>query len=187
MRVKLTNVRLSFPALFEPTQAKGSTEKKYGAAFLISKKDKKNLALIDAAMNEAASTKWGANGAKILDGLKKTDKVCLRDGDLKADKYEGYEDHMVINASSKVRVKVKDKNPNIDLTADDGRPYSGCYVNGFVDIYAQDNQFGRRVNAVLMGVQFTNDGDAFSGSAPMSDDDFDNLDTGDAEGSSMMD
>jgi hypothetical protein len=175
MRVKLSKVRLSFPALFVPTQAQGSTEKKYGAAFLIDKNDKKNITLVENAMLEAATAKWGAAGAKQLSLLKSTDKVCLRDGDIKADKYEGYEGCMALNANSKVRVKVKDKDPNIDLTAEDGRPYSGCYVNGFVDIYAQDNSFGKRVNAVLMGVQFVADGDAFSGSAPLKDDDFDDL------------
>ncbi len=59
--------------------------------------------------------------------------------------------------------------------AADGKPYSGCYVNGIVDIWAQDNGFGRRLNATLKGVQFVKDGDAFSGGTAVSADAFDDL------------
>ena len=58
------------------------------------------------------------------------------------------------------RVLDRDKSP---LTQSDGRPYSGCYVNVSIDIWAQDNKFGKRVNAKLLAVQFHADGEAFSG------------------------
>ena len=59
-----------------------------------------------------------------------------------------------------------------------GRPYAGCYVNAVLEFWAQDNKFGKRVNATLMGVQFFRDGDAFSGGGAASDDDFDDVTSG---------
>lgn len=47
-----------------------------------------------------------------------------------------------------------------------------------LEFWAQDNKFGKRVNATLMGVQFFRDGDAFSGGGAASDDDFDDVTSG---------
>jgi hypothetical protein len=85
---------------------------------------------------------------------------------------------MYVSASNKVAPLVvdKDKSP---LSEASGRPYAGCYVNASLDIWAQDNSYGKRVNATLRGVQFFRDGDAFAGGAPASEDEFDDLsDTG---------
>ena len=65
-----------------------------------------------------------------------------------------------------------DKTP---LVAENGKPYSGCFVNASLELWAQDNNYGKRVNATLMGVQFYKDGDSFSGGGVASEDDFDDL------------
>jgi hypothetical protein len=58
----------------------------------------------------------------------------------------------------------KDRSP---LVSADGRPYSGCYVNAQVEVWAQDHKsFGKRINAQLLGVQFVEDGDSFQAGAP---------------------
>ena len=44
-------------------------------------------------------------------------------------------------------------------------PYSGCYVNAVIEVWAQDNEHGKRLNARLKSVQFFKDGEAF-GAAP---------------------
>lgn len=45
-----------------------------------------------------------------------------------------------------------------------------------------DNNFGKRINASLGGVQFYRDGDAFAGGGVASEDDFDDVSEGaDAE------
>jgi hypothetical protein len=49
------------------------------------------------------------------------------------------------------------------LVATDGRVYSGCYVNATIELWPQDNKFGKRINASLMGVQFARDGQRLSG------------------------
>jgi hypothetical protein len=33
-------------------------------------------------------------------------------------------------------------------------PYSGCHANAIINIWAQNNKWGKRVNAGLTGVQF---------------------------------
>jgi hypothetical protein len=58
---------------------------------------------------------------------------------------------------------------------DDGTLYSGCYVVVHVNIWAQDNQFGKRINCGLLGVQFYKDGEAFSGGRISSVDEFDEI------------
>ncbi len=82
-----------------------------------------------------------------------------------------------LNASNKARPLVldRDKTP---LTAADGKPYSGSYMNVSLEIWAQDNNFGKRINATLKGVQFVGDGDSFGGGAPASPDDFEDLAVG---------
>ena len=67
-----------------------------------------------------------------------------------------------------------------ELREEDGRPYGGCYVRAVLDLWAQDNKWGKRINCTLKGVQFIKDGDAFSASTPAQDEDFADIsDTGD--------
>ena len=102
----------------------------------------------------------------------------FRDGDEKAE-YDGYADHMYIGASNKARPLVIDRDRS-PLTAQDGCPYSGCYVNATITIFAYDNQ-GKGISASLGGVQFYRDGDAFAGGGVASEDDFDDLSVGEEE------
>jgi hypothetical protein len=98
----------------------------------------------------------------------------IHNGDAKAT-YEGYEGNLFFNASNKVRPTVvnRDRSP---LTAQDGVVYSGCFVNVIIDVWAQDNEYGKRINAQLQGVQFFKDGDAFSGGGTAADaGDFDEI------------
>lgn len=49
-----------------------------------------------------------------------------------------------------------------------------------IDVWAQDNNFGKRINASLGGVQFLRDGDAFAGGGVASEEDFDDISEGTA-------
>ena len=170
MKVKLNNVRLSFAnALFEPQQVQGVGDPKFSGSFLFPP-DHPAVKEIKKAMEEAAKDKWGAKAGDVYKALKAGDKLCLHDGDAKTE-YEGYAGNMFVNASNKIRPLVinTDKSP---LTAADGIPYSGCYVNAVIDVWAQDNKFGKRINASLQGVQYLRDGDRLSGAGVASEDDF---------------
>ena len=67
-----------------------------------------------------------------------------------------------------------------ELTLDQARKliYSGCYVNIRIDLWAQDNQYGQRINAGLRGVQFYKDGDAFSAGRPADSNEFEDVSEG---------
>jgi hypothetical protein len=171
-RVQLKEVRLTFPQLFDAKQVNGQGDPKFSAAFLIDKKHPQ-LAELKTAISAAATEKWGAKAGDVLKQLQAGDKLCLHDGDAKSD-YDGYAGHFFINASNKIRPLVigPDRAP---LTATDGKPYSGCYVNAIVEIWPQDNQFGKRVNASLLGVQFVKDGERLAGGGVAAADDFEEI------------
>lgn len=164
-KLKLHNVRLSFPSLFRKAVFSGE-ETKYEGTFLISKDDQADkIAEIDAAIKTLIRDKL--KGAKLP-----SDKICLRDGN-DVD-YAGYDGHMSIKASSAKRPLVLDRDRS-PLTEDDNRPYAGCYVNAVIELWAQNNQYGKRINANLLGVQFFKDGDPFSDGVTASADDFDDF------------
>ena len=168
-KVHLNDVRISFANIFEPKAVNGQGDPKFSAAFIFAK-DHPAKAAIENAIIAAANEKWGAKAMEVLKALKAADKLALHDGDAKSVN-AGYAGNLFVNASNKVRPLVigQQREP---LVAADGRPYSGCYVNAIVDVWAQDNQFGKRVNASLLGVQFLRDGDRMSGGAVAAADDF---------------
>jgi hypothetical protein len=166
MKIKLQNVRLSFPSLFRRAVF-GGEETKYEATFLIGKAEgAAKISEIEVAISVLEKEK--NKGKRLPD-----DKVCVKDGDLI--EYDGYAGTMSIKASGKKRPMVigTDKAP---LTEDDGKPYSGCYVNAVIELWFQDNQFGKRINANLLGVQFVKDGAPFGDGVTASVDDFDEID-----------
>ena len=163
MKIKLQNVRISFPNLFQKAVFNGE-ETKYEATFLISKESQAEQIKV---LKEAIAEKLRVDlkGAKLP-----ADKICLKDGDDFA--YEGYADSWSIKASSKKRPLVIDRDRS-PLTEDDERIYAGCYVNAIIEIWAQNNAYGKRINANLMGVQFVKDGQPFGDGASLRADEFD--------------
>tara|TARA_R100001530_G_scaffold113566_1_gene80539 strand:- start:482 stop:991 length:510 start_codon:yes stop_codon:yes gene_type:complete len=150
----LKNVRLSYPSLFSKAEFNGQ-KGKYEATFLIPKTDTATKAALDAMIAEALSE---ARVQKVP-----ADKYCLKDGD--DSDQEGYAGHWSFKASSKKRPTVINLDKS-SLVEEDNVLYPGCYVNGMVDIWIQNNTYGKRVNANLYGVQFVKDGEAF-GNGPI--------------------
>ncbi len=154
--VKLKNVRLSFPALFKAKAFNDSGTPKYSAVFLLDKaKNKGEIAAIEKAIETVIKDKWpkGIN-RKIMK------PSCLHDGEEKPET-DGYgEDVMYVSASNAKRVPVVDADMT-PLTEESGKPYAGCFVNASIRLWAQDNEYGKRVNAQLRAVQFLKDGEPF--------------------------
>jgi hypothetical protein len=174
MKIRLENVRLAFPNLFEPKAAKAGQKAKYSAAFIFPK-DHPAVAIIRDAMVEVAKAKWGDKWESIYASLRAADKLAVHDGDAKSE-YGGYAGNLFVNASNEVRPLVLGGGPDgkAPLSASDGKPYSGCYVNALVELWAQAHaEHGKRINASLMGVQFFKDGERLSGGATAAADDFD--------------
>lgn len=165
MKTTIKNVRLAFPNLFEPKineQGKAS----FGAAFIFGT-DHEARAVLEKAVDEVGTAKWGTKWPALKKQLAAGDNLLIHNGDAKAS-LEGYEGNLYINSYNVVRPTVVDRDTT-PLVAADGKLYSGCYVNAIVDIWAQDNQYGKKVNAQLQGVQFFKDGDAFAGGGVAAD------------------
>ena len=165
-KIILKDVRLSFPSLFHKAVFDGK-ETKFEATFLIDKagnaaKIKEIKAAIDAMIKD------DLKGAKLP-----PDKVCMKDGD--SIDYAGYAGTMSLKASSTKRPIIidRDKSP---LTEDDNKFYAGCYVNASVELWPQNNEYGKRINANLLAVQFFKDGKPFSDGVTASLNDFDAFD-----------
>lgn len=152
MKILLRNVRLSFPSLFKKAEFDGHVGK-YEATFLIPKTDKKTVSLINDAIKEALNVKYPSKNVTIP-----RHKWCVGDGDEKD--YDGYAGRWSFKAANPRRPTVvrRDKSP---LVESDEVIYAGCYVNASVEIWIQDNNFGKRVSANLYGVQFVRAGKPF--------------------------
>ena len=174
-KVRLKMVRLSYPHLFK---AKGfgrdqTGEKKFSATAIIdpdTKAGKANMDLLDDAIAAAKEAKWGNKPPKL-----KSDKICFRDGDDDADETKGM---MICVASNSKRPITLDENGD-DVTEADDVLYGGCYVDMIVRIWAQDNEFGQRINASLEGVKYRDEGEPFSGHSKTTAGDFDDDDADD--------
>jgi hypothetical protein len=180
--IRLNNVRLSFPQLFAPYAPPPKPGEKpskpaYSAHFLLSP-DNNDLGGLRRVISQVAEHEWGENGQTVLKGLIEQNRVCLRSGDGKtmADgtPLDGYAGNWFLSSRSYTRPTVIDGQRQ-PLTEADGKPYSGCYVNAVVRIWAQKGQYGKRINCQLMGVQFARDGEAFGGGRPADPEEFDTL------------
>ena len=174
MKLMLKNVRIAFPALFQAKTVNGEGAPAFSAAFIFEPGHPAEKMLRDA-YEAVGKEKWGAKWPTVKKAMEGAGKLLVQDGDVKAD-YDGYPGNLFVNARSKTRPLVIDEQRN-PLTESDGRPYAGCYVNASIELWPQDNQYGKRINASLRGVQFFADGEAFAGGGAASEDEFDEVDT----------
>lgn len=194
MKLRLNNVRLGFAQqLFTPSAVEEGKEPKYGCDSLLVAGSSVQKAVVGGtkeapavtwhpttmpdALLEVANEAMKGKGKPWLDALENS-KRCHRNGDSRVtrggDPYEGYEGVWYVAAKSKARPLIIDAN-KAPLTAADGKPYSGCYANVVIEIYAMVDPKKKGVHAAIKSVQFVKDGDAFGGGAPSSPDDFDEI------------
>ena len=174
--IHLSNVRVSHLYCFEPYVGKPTPQipnpkPVYKADFLLppTHPDLVRVAAVVEAVG--AAKQWKAaqgvqlSWAQVKEQLKAQDKMCLHRGDVTAAGQPEYAGMFFVKGNNYKPFSIFDGDRSI-LTAKDGRPYSGCYVNAIIDIYAQDNQFGRRINATITGIQYLSKGDAFGAGPP---------------------
>ena len=191
MKVQLLAVRLAFADIFEPVKIGDdpSSKPRFGCILILPPalkamhvKDDKSVVQFPMAevVRQVAAEKWKAKAEGVLTVLRQKDRVAYVAGP-KANKtgdiYDGFEGMHHVRTSNEARPILLDRNKS-PLTQADGRPYAGCYVNASIDLWAQDNKWGQRINATLLGLQFVRDGDAFSAGARPSEDDFTDLGEG---------
>ncbi len=182
MKINLPDVRLAFAkGIWKPTNiqgGEGGEGSAFNCQFIINPKHVKLVKALDQAVIDVATEKWKDKAEAVLKTLEKGGKIAWQKEDYcnkkTGEPYPGFEDMFHIGARSQVAPLIIDTN-KAPLTEKQGKPYAGCYVNAQIELWAQDNQFGRRINAGLKGIQFLRDGDAFGGGAPASADDFDDL------------
>src|SRR5690606_16638336 len=169
--VMLEDVRIAFAhGLWRADTVQGGEGRPAFSASFLFPRDHKCVPLVMATMQQVARAKWGPEGDKVLQGLMAAGRACLRDGNSKPDT-AGFPGNLFISARSPTMPLVIDQNRQ-PLTQASGKPYSGCYVNASLAIWAQQNQHGRRINAQLRGVQFVRDGEPLAGGRPASVDEF---------------
>lgn len=191
MKIRVRNVRLAFPALFQP-RAFGAEDSApaYSASFILEGQGTDPVVEVARPQPDGttkwqetklwdvlltvARDKWGAKGEQNFRALKSSGKLCVRDGADKA-AYSGFEGNLYISARNP-QVKPLVLGPDRkELDPDSGKLYAGCYVHAVLDIYAQDNAYGKRINASIGTVMFAKDGEAFGGGARGSADDLADL------------
>ena len=179
--------RMSYPHLHQPQKPKKGQENnadgpkapKFGVQIICDKEtDKEDIAKVKSGIKALCEKQWPgktvqlSTGQKIVTGTN-AEKVilkgiCLHDG-TERDDQEGYGDGvMYISTSStrKPQIKTKQAGGLVDLPESSGKPYGGCYAAHVIRLWAQDNDFGKRINCEIAAVCFVKDGKPF-GSAPV--------------------
>lgn len=180
-KVLLTNVRLSYPALFEPRGFEGQ-EPKYSASLVIPKDDKESLKVIKQAIEnaKAKSLEEGKWKGKLPSNL----KTPVRDGDTEREDDDVYANSYFINANSKyapaVVGKEKDRATGKAIALGEDDVYAGCYVNVTINFYGYSAAGNNGIAAGLGNVQKEADGEHLGGrSSAESDFDFEEVDSDD--------
>ena len=122
------------------------------------------------AITDAAGKKWGPKSGEVVQSMKAQNRLFLHDGAEK-ESIPGYAGNKFFNANNEIRPVIRHKN-GAQLDAKDGVIYAGCYADVVVDVWPQDNQFGKRINASLLSVTFSHDGERLAGGSTASADDY---------------
>ena len=160
-------VRFSYAQVFEPRAMNEGATPKYSVSLIISKKDKKTLekvkAAIDSAIEEGKASKWGGKLPKNL-------KLPLRDGDEEREDDEVYQGSMFVNANSSNKPGLVDAELNPIM--DKSEFYSGCYGRASINFYAYDSNGSKGIACGLNNLQKMEDGERLSGGGASAEEDF---------------
>ena len=154
--------RFSFLHCWEPDSVNGS-EPKYSVSAIIPKSDTKTVSAIKAAIEVAKQDSLPKWGGKVPPNL----KLPLRDGDIDRPEDEAYAGCYFLNANSREKPQVVDK--QVQPILDQTEVYSGCYGRITVTFYGYNSNGNRGVAAGLGNIQKLKDGDSLGGRAKASE------------------
>lgn len=163
MKIVTGKVRFSYANVFEPQSVNGS-EPKYSVSLIIPKSEKKTLDKINKAIEAAKKDGVSKLGGKIPANL----KTPLRDGDLDRADDEAYADSFFINANSKVKPGIVDK--DLQAIIDPTELYSGCYGRASIVFYAYNANGNKGIACGLQNLQKLEDGEPLGGKTRAEDD-----------------
>ena len=129
-------VRLSFANIYKPKTDDEGKNPRYGTNCIFPD-DHPCVADLKAAIVAAAKAKWPTKYKEVLKALKAANKICLKDGAIKADQ-DGYEGNMFISASNKAKVKIFNADAERVTEEGEGNPYGGCNALVTIDVWAQE-------------------------------------------------
>ena len=129
MKVVTKKIRVNYPNLFEAKQTELSDEKRYSVAILIPKSDIDTVEQIKEAIQIEKR-----KGLEIWKDIDLGDiKLPLRDGDIEKSDIKEYKNHYFVNATSKYKPGIVDRNLN-EIT-DEKEIYPGCYARVSINFY----------------------------------------------------
>jgi hypothetical protein len=178
-QIMVKNVMLGFPALAEP-QSLGDGEPAYSVKLPI-QPGSENEKLIEAAIVAVAEEQWNDRAAAVLSMLKEDGKICYTKKVYRSkstgEAYDGFDNHYYLSArNAKTQPTVfNEYGEQLSKISDiERQAYSGAIAKGVsLEIWAQDNKWGKRINCTLRGVMLSGEGERKSGgSAPASADEF---------------
>lgn len=165
-KVVTGKVRLSYVNIFEPRAIAEGQDKKYSLCILIPKSDVDTLRKIKTAVEAAKEAGKSLWGGKIPPNL----KLPLRDGDVDRPDQPEYAGHYFLNASSKQKPGIVDK--NVQPILDSTEVYSGCYGRVSINFFPFNQAGNKGVGCGLQNVQKLADGEPLGGRS-RAEDDFD--------------
>lgn len=178
-QIMLKNLMVGFPALAEP-QSLGDGEPAFGAKFPI-EPGSANQKLIEDAIRAEAVAQWKDKADSVLSMLEEDGKLCFAKKVYRSKKtgepYEGFDGkHYLSTRNAKTQPTVFNQfGDQLEKKGDiERQAFSGAIAKGVsLEIWAQDNKWGRRVNCTLRGVMLSGEGENIGGgSAPASADEF---------------
>lgn len=197
--ITLENVRLSYAYLDEPktgTNDRGQATRNWCTHGIMTL-DHPGVALVRDTTRAVAQAAWKDNPVAsadaqgnpiqipmylaVLNQLAAQDKLALHQGNISKIGQEAYANKVYVSANNSKtapRIVVTRGGANVDIKPGDPCfPYSGCWGNLVVAIYAQlgvgkQVEFGKRINVQLMGVQFLRHDQRFGGGRVASLDEF---------------
>jgi hypothetical protein len=152
-KVVTNKIRMNFVNLFEPRAVAESEEPRYSLSVLIPKSDLRTVAKIKEAVEEARRAGASLWGGIIPEAL----KTPLRDGDEEKHEQLEYAGHYFLNASSKQKPGVVDKNLKEILEASE--VYSGCYGRVSLSFYPFSKAESKGIGCGLLNVQKLEEGE----------------------------
>ena len=150
--------RVAFPNVFKP-KLNQQNEPKYGLVMLFDKNT--DISELKELADEVAREKWPKGVPTDL-------RSPFRDGNEKADKYDGFKDTIAVTANSNYKPGLVNQNVEEIINQEDF--YSGCYARATVNAYAYEKLGNRGVSFSVQNIQKLDDGEYLGGKSNPKDD-----------------
>jgi len=147
----IKEARCSFPQLYSKQLNDGQEFNPGITLVLEAKKHADKIAEVKAAINATINNNPKLKKAKENEKLG-PDRLCLRKATDDQTKY--LEGNIILKAGNPRPPLVLFPDGKTTMHEDNNAIYSGCYVNAKIEIWGQDNNYGKRINAKLIAVQF---------------------------------